>query len=99
MPTLLPQLVHARLSATIVITLISTNAASGGSGSLFSSETGISGTLSVKNDLPEPETSVPSLLLYATGTREKSSAPAEEEIWIDPNDYDDMVSYNPETGL
>ncbi|TJZ82034.1 hypothetical protein [Paracoccus hibiscisoli] len=94
------QLAHAYLSAAIAITLISTSAAAaGGSGSLFSSETGIGEALAVTNDYSEPEPTDPSLLLYATGTREKPSAPAEEEIWIDPDDYDDMLSYNPDTGL
>lgn len=93
------QLAHACLSAAIAITFISTSAAAGGSGSLFSSETAIGGALAVTNDLSEPETSDPSLLLYATSTREKPAARAEEEIWIDPDDYDDMLSYNPDTGF
>lgn len=97
---LLFQLAHACLRAAIAITLISTSAAAGGSGSLFSSKTGTGGAMAVTDDLSEPETAEPSLLLYATSARERSSAPAEEfeqNIWIDPADYDNMVSYNPET--
>lgn len=98
MNILLPQLIKACLGAAIAMTSISDSAAAGGSGSLFSSEAGIGGALTV-DDLPEPEPTDPSLLLYATSAREKNSTPAEEEIWIDPADYDDMVSYNPDTGL
>jgi len=96
MPMLLSRLAHTCLSAAIAIILISTSAAAGGSGSLVSSDTGTVGALAVTNDLPEPETTDPSLLLYATSIREKPSAPTEEEIWIDPNDYDDLVSHSPE---
>lgn len=98
MHTQLSQLAHARVSAAIAITLFSTSSAAGGSGSLFSSEIAIGGALAVTNDLPDPETTDPSLLLYATSAREKPSTKAEEEIWIDPDDYDDMLSYNPDTG-
>lgn len=98
MNILLPQLIKACLGAAIAITSISNTAAAGGSGSLFSLEAGIGGAIDV-DVVPEPEATDPSLLLYATSVREKHSTPAEEEIWIDPADYDDMVSYNPETGI
>lgn len=87
MPKLLSRLAHACLSAAIAIPLISTSAAAGGSGSLFSSNTGMFGAVALSGNMPVPETTDASLLLYATSYREKPTSPPEDEIWIDPSDY------------